>query len=195
MDSVHLTCEAVAALLSENFVLVSCAGIGTRTRAFSDPREARRTGTSVMLVMILTVLFTWLVDVFVMAHLLCEHFRLLIFTLITLGVVSGLRLFFKLFLPALSDRLDDSMASLSTNGSALGAALMVSVRGYELGQALTFAFFGGLGVLLVLLSFSGLRDSVHFHACPTPFRGIPITLITAALMALALFGFYGLHIG
>ena len=195
MDSVHLTGVALAALLSENFVLVNCAGIGTRTRAFSDPREARRTGTSVMLVMILTVLLTWFVDMLIMQNLICEHFRLLIFTLITLGVVSGLRLFLKLFVPALSDRLDDSLASLTSNGSALGAALMVSARGYELDQALTFAFFGGLGVLLVLLSFSGLRDSVHFRSCPAPFRSIPITLITAALMALSLFGFYGLHVG
>ena len=195
MDSVHLTGVALAALLSENFVLVNCVGIGAHTATFTSPREARRTGGCVMMVMLLTVLFTWLVDTYIMEHLLCEHFRLLIFTLISLGCVAGLRLFFRLFVPAMSQRVDATLASLSTNGSALAAALMVSSRGYELGQALTFAFFAGLGVLLVLLSFSGLRDSVRYDLCPAPFRGIPIKLITAALMALSLVGFYGLHIG
>jgi len=195
MNSVHLTGIALAALLSENLLLVNCIGIGTQTKAFSRPRQARRTGICVTLVMVITVFFTWLLDVFVLQHLLCEHFRLMAFTLVTLACTAGLRMFFKLFVPALSLRMDDTLASMSTNGSALGAALMVSSRGYELGQALTFALFGGLGVLLVLLSFSGLRDSVRFDACPKPFRHIPITLITAGLMALALVGFYGLHIG
>lgn len=195
MNSVHLTGIALAALLSENLVLVNCISIGTQTNAFSHPRQARRTGICIMLSMMLTVLFSWLLDVFVLQHLLCEHFRLMAFTLVTLACTGGLRLFFKLFVPALSMRLDDTLASLSTNGAALGAALMVSARGYELTQALTFAFYGGLGVLLVLISFAGLRDSVRFDACPAPFRHIPITLITAGLMSLALVGFYGLHIG
>ena len=56
------------------------------------------------------------------------------------------------------------------------------------------ALFGGLGVLVCLLCFSGLWDAVDFDECPKPFRGAPIMLITAGLMALSLVGFYGLHI-
>lgn len=194
MNSVHLTGVALAALLSENLILVNCMGMGTRTQAFLDPREARRTGLSVLLAMVTTVFFTWMVDVFVLLHYGWTYLRLLAFTLISLGSVGLLRLFLKTFLPQLSVRLDESLASLSTNSAALGAALLVSIRGYELDQALTFALFGGLGVLVVLVCFAGLRDAVGFDDCPRAFRGIPITLITAGLMALALVGFYGLHI-
>ena len=194
MNSVHLTGVALAALLSENFILVNCMGIGTRTQAFRDPREARRTGLSVLMAMVVTVFFTWLTDVFVLIHFCWTHQRQMTYTLIALGSVALIRLFFKTFLPELSVRLDESLASMSTNCSALGAALLVSIRGYELDQALTFALFGGIGVLTVLMSFAGLRDAVGFDDCPKAFRGAPIELITAGLMALALVGFYGLHI-
>ncbi len=194
MYSVHLTGVALAALLSENFLLVTCMGIGTRTCAFRSHVEARRTGISVLLSMVVTVFFTWLADNLILRRFSLEYFRLITFTLIALGCVALLRWGFRCFLPELSVRLDDSLAALSTNCAALGAALLSSIRGYELNQALTFAFFGGLGVLVILISFAGLREDVGFDDCPRVFRGAPIELITAGLMALALVGFYGLHI-
>ena len=194
MNSVHLTAIAVAALLSENFILVSCMGIGTKLEAFREPREARRTGFSVLLTMVLTVFLSWLADNMILRHYGWEHLRLMTFTLISLGSVALLRLSFHTFLPGMAHRLDDSLSSMSTNCSALGAALLSSIRGYELDQALAFALFGGLGVMICLLCFSGLRDAVDFDECPKPFRGAPIMLITDGLMALSLVGFYGLHI-
>lgn len=194
MNSVHLTGVALAALLSENFILVNCMGIGTQVQAFREPRQALRTGISVLMSMVVTVFFTWIADVFVLRHYNVEYLRLMTFTLLSLGSTALLRLALHTFLPELSIRLDDSLAATSSNCASLGAALLSSMRGYMLGQALTFAFYGGLGVLLVLVSFAGLRESVGFVDCPKAFRGIPIKLITAALMALALLGFYGLHL-
>lgn len=194
MNSVHLTGVALAALLSENFILVNCMGIGTQIQAFREPRQALRTGFSVMMSMVATVFFTWLADVFVLRHYNLEYLRLITFTLVSLGSTALLRLALYTFLPELSIRLDQSLAATSSNCAALGAALLSSMRCYLLDQALTFAFCGGLGVLLVLVSFAGLRESVGLVDCPKAFRGIPIKLITAALMALALLGFYGLHL-
>lgn len=194
MNSVHLTAISLAALLSENFILVSCMGIGTRTEAFHDSREARRTGFSVLLTMMLTVFLTWMADNLILRHYGWEHLRLMVFTLLSLGSVAILRLFFRVFLPGMALRLDESLSSMSTNCASLGAALLTSIRGYELDQALTFALFGGLGVLVCLLCFSGLQDAVDFDECPKAFRGTPIMLITAGLMALSLVGFYGLHL-
>ncbi len=194
MNSVHLMGVALAALLSENFILVNCMGIGTQIQAFREPRQALRTGLSVLSSMVTTVFFTWLADTFFLRHYNLEYLRLMVFTLLSLGSVGLLRLTLHTFLPELSARLDESLAATSSNCAALGAALMSSMRGYLLNQALTFAFCGGLGVILVLVSFAGLREAVGFVDCPKAFRGIPIKLITAALMALSLLGFYGLHI-
>ena len=56
-----------------------------------------------------------------------------------------------------------------------------------------FALFGGVGATVAMASFASLREEVSFHHCPRCFQGLPILLITAGLMALALVGFYGLH--
>ena len=76
MNSVHLTGVALAALLSENFILVNCMGIGTQIQAFREPRQALRTGFSVLMSMVVTVFFTWLADVFVLRHYNLEYLRL-----------------------------------------------------------------------------------------------------------------------
>ena len=62
MTSVHLAGVALIALLSENFILVNCMGIGTHTKAFEDPVQARRTGLALTLGIVLTTFLCWLAD-------------------------------------------------------------------------------------------------------------------------------------
>lgn len=189
----ELTGVALAALLSENMLLVSCLGIGTHRASFQRPREAIRTGICLTVVMVLTALLAWLSDLLIFTHFGLQHFRLLFFTLLVFALVGGLRRFLRTCVPELSRRMDDNLASVSTNCAALGTALLITQRSYGLGTALVFALFGGLGVTLALASFASLQDEVDLERCPRPFRGVPIQLITAGLMAMALFGFYGLH--
>ena len=91
--------------------------------------------------------------------------------------------------------MDGNLASISTNCAALGTALLISQRSYSLGSALVFALFGGLGATLALASFASLQQEVDLERCPKCFRGLPIMLLTAGLMAMSLVGFYGLHLG
>ena len=93
-----------------------------------------------------------------------------------------------------SSDLDENLASVTTNCAALGSALLVAQRGYSLGSALLFALCGGVGVTLALASFASLQGEVDLDRCPRVFRGAPIQLITAGLMAMALIGFYGLNL-
>ena len=194
MESAHLAGVALAALLSENFLLVTCLGFNVPTAAYRQPVPARRCGISLTLAMVTSVLLCWLCDNWVLRRFHLEYFRLMAFTLLTLASLSLLRWGLRTFLPELNHRLGAYFQTMSANCASLGAALLSSLRGYTLGQALLFALCGGLGVLLVLTSYAGLREDVNFEACPRCFRGIPIDLITAGLMALALVGFYGLHI-
>ena len=182
---------ALAALLAENMVLVSCLGIGTHRQSFEKPREAIRTGTCLTVVM---VLGAWLLDYLVLSQMGWQHFRVLAFALLIPGLVAGLRGFLRVFVPELSRRMDDNLASISTNCAALGSTLIIAQRSYGLGAALVFALFGGIGVTLALASFASLQAEVDLERCPKAFRGPPIQLITAGLMAMALVGFYGLHV-
>ena len=185
---------ALAALLSENFILVTCMAIGTRTKSFRDPVDALRTGACLTVVMVLGALFSWLIDFLVITRFGWQHYRLLVLALLSPGIVAALRRFLRACLPELSRRLDGNLASISTNCAALGSALLIAQRSYGLGSALLFALFGGMGATLALASFASLREEVSFDSCPKCFRGIPILLITAGLMALSLVGFYGIHL-
>ena len=87
MDSVQLAGVALAALLSENFILVNCLGIGTRVEAFHSTTAARRTGLSLTLAMVVTVFFTWCADFLVLRHFGWVYLRTLVFSLIALLTV------------------------------------------------------------------------------------------------------------
>ena len=193
--ALELAGVALAALLSENLVLVTCMGIGTHRESFNKPKEALRTGLCLTLVMALGVFFAWLLNYFLLARFRLEYFRVLAFSLLIPSLVALLRKFFQLCVPELSRRVDDNLASISTNCAALGSALLVAQRSYSLGAAMVFALCGGIGATLALASFASLQKEVDLNRCPKSFRGVPIQLITAGLMAMALLGYYGLYLG
>ena len=192
--ALELAGVALAALLSENMVLVSSMGVGTDRKAFQDPRRALRLGTCLTLVMVLGGLCAWLLDHLVLGFLGWEHLRLLCFALLIPGLVAALRKFFRVCVPLLSQRWDDCLAAIPTNCAALGSALLITQRGYGLLTALVFTLCAGIGVTLAVASFASLQSEVDLDRCPRPFRGLPIQLITAGLMAMGLMGFYGLHL-
>ena len=193
--SLELAAVALAALLSENFVLVSCMGIGTHRESFQEPREAIRTGLCLTLVMLLGALSSWLLNFLLLVRFNLAYFQVLAFSLLIPGLVAGVRGFFRACIPELSRRLDGNLASISTNCAALGSALLISQRSYDLPSALIFALCGGVGATLALACFASLQKEVDLNRCPRAFRGVPIQLITAGLMAMALVGYYGLYLG
>ena len=193
--ALELAGVALAALLSENLVLVSCTGIGTHRESFSQPREALRTGICLTVVMVLGELCAWLIDFWLLSRYGWAHFRVLAFALLIPALVAGLRRFLRACVPELSRRADGNLASISTNCAALGTALLVAQRSYGLGSALLYALCGGVGATLALASFASLQKEVDLNRCPRAFRGVPIQLITAGLMAMALMGYYGLYLG
>ena len=186
---------ALAALLSENLVLVSCMGIGTHEKSFQDPREAIRTGLCLTLVMVLGALGAWLLNFLILLRFNLAYFQVLAFALLIPGLVAGVRKLFQACIPELSRRVDGNLSSISTNCAALGSALLISQRSYGLDSALIFALCGGIGTTLALASFASLQKEVDLNRCPKAFRGVPIQLITAGLMAMALLGYYGLYLG
>ena len=166
MGFLDLSGLALAALLSENFILVSCMGIGTRTQSFQSPADALRTGGCLTMVMVLCGCFTCLAEFLLVTRFGLQHFRLLLLALLVPALVAGLRRFFSACLPELSRRVDENLASISTNAAALGVALLVGLRSYSLGETLIFSFFGGVGATMAMASFASLRNEVSFDALP-----------------------------
>ena len=185
---------ALAALLSENLILVTCMGIGTHEPSFTQPKEAIRTGICLTVVMVLGTLCAWLLNFLVLTRFGWSHFQVLALSLLIPSLVATLRGFLRACIPELSRRLDGNLSSIATNCAALGTALLIVQRSYSLGTALIFALCGGISATLALASFASLQREVSLDRCPRAFRGVPIQLITAGLMAMALMGYYGLYL-
>lgn len=183
----------LTALLAENFILVNCLGIGTRTQAFCNPLDAWRTGFSLTVVMTLTAVLGWGLNL-LLRHFALSYYQTLVFALLGPAVVGALRYTLKNCVPELSRRMDANLASITSNCAAMGTALLVAQRSYGIGEAFLYGLFGGLGATIALMSFAGLRGEVSLNHCPKCFQGMPIELITAGMMALSLVGFYGLHL-
>ena len=185
---------ALTALLAENFVLVSCMGIGSRTKALADPKDALRTGNCLTMVMVISAVLAWVIDVGVLTRYGLQYYRTFIYALLVPSVVWLLSRFFKYFIPELYRRNREHLGAVTTNGAALGCVLLVALRSYGLVESVVFALCGGIGTTVVLANFAHLQSEADLDQCPKSFRGFPIQLITMGLMAMGLVGFYGLHI-
>ena len=183
---------ALTALLAENFLLVSCMGIGTRIRAFRDPADALHTGFWLTIIMVLGSFFAWAINT-MLTRLGMTYFRVFTLALLIPALIWSLRQFLRLFIPELYRRNNQHLRSVTTNCAALGCVLLVTQRSYGLGAGLLFALCGGLGTTVVLANFAHLMGEADLEQCPKCFKGLPIQLITAGLMAMGLVGFYGLH--
>lgn len=182
------------AILSENMVLARCLGMDWPERTHMTEDRAMHIGVSLTLVMVLTALISWLVNTYVLRFFGMEHFRILAYTLTMLGSAQLLRQLLRLFFPVLYRHLSEDLSQAVYNCAVLGVAFIITLRNYSLPQTLLYALASGVGILGVLVIFTGMQDQASFDNCPEVFRGLPIQLITAGLMALALMGFYGLNV-
>lgn len=193
MEMLEIMGLALSALLAENLVLVHCMGMGTNENAFLDPTEGRRVGTALTLVMVVSGVLSRGIDTF-LANFHLDYLDLLAFALLVPAVSAVLGWVLKFFLPELSRRLAEPIRTSFGNAAVLGVVLLASQRSYTLQETFIFTLAGGLGLTTVLTCFAGLREEIDLEACPKPFHGLPIMLITAGLMALAMVGYYGLNV-
>lgn len=194
MNIMQFMAIGLTALLAENLILVYGIGMGTGESAFRDPTEGRRAGVALTMVMVVAGVLSRYVDD-ILVNLNLEYLRLLFFTLLVPAVSAVLGVLLKFFLPELSHRLAEPIRGALGNAAVLGSILLASTRSYTPGQMAVYSLCGGIGITLVLVCFAGLQEEVSLERCPKAFRGLPIMLITAGLMALAMVGYYGLNFG
>ena len=150
MTAVQLAGDRFAALLSEKLFLVSCLGIGSRTQAFQDPLDAWRTGYSLTAVMVLTALAAWVVNQ-LLRHFALSYFQTLAFAPDRAsGGKPSLRYFLRTCIPELSRRMDENLASVTSNCAAMGTALLIA-SGVQPGGAFLYALFGGAGATVAMI--------------------------------------------
>ncbi len=181
----------VAAALVNNFVLVQflglCPFLGASRRLEGAAGLALATG----LVLTLASAMSYLVDRLLLEPLALEYLELVAFILVIGAAVQFTEIALRFASPLLYRLLGLYIPLIASNCAVLGVALLNSRQSDSLIEAVVFGAGAALGFGLVLVLLSGLRERIEEMDVPAPFRGVPITLVTAGLMSLAFFGFNG----
>ena len=184
----------IAALLSSNFILVKFYGICPFMGVSKKIDTALGMGMAVTFVMALASAACWLVDYFILQPLNLGYMQTVAFILVIATLVQIVEMFLKKFVPALYKALGVFLPLITTNCAVLGVVLVNVQEGYDLLLSTVNGAAGGLGFTLAIVLFASVRERVDKTDCPECFKGFPIALISAGLLALAFMGFSGLSI-
>ena len=184
----------LAAVLTENFILVKFYGICPFMGVSKKIDTALGMGMAVTFVMALASAATWLVNTSLLVPNGLEYMQTLAFILVIASIVQVVEMFLKKMVPALYKALGIFLPLITTNCAVLGVALVNVQKGYDLLQSVFNGAAGGLGFTVAIVLFASVRERVDKANCPESFRGFPITLIAAGLLALAFMGFSGMKI-
>ena len=183
----------IAAILSENFILVKFYGICPFMGVSKKIDTALGMGMAVTFVMALaSAVCYWVYRVLVLLHL--EYMQTVSFILVIATLVQVVEMGLKKFVPALYKALGVFLPLITTNCAVLGVVLVNLQEGYNFLLSTVNGAAGGLGFTLAIVLFASVRERVNKAECPECFKGFPIALITAGLLALAFMGFSGLSI-
>ena len=183
----------LSAVLTENYILVKFYGICPFMGVSKKIDTALGMGMAVTFVMALASAACWAVNLLLIA-LNAEYMQTVAFILVIASIVQVVEMFLKKSVPALYKALGVFLPLITTNCAVLGVALVNVQEGYDFLQSVINGAAGGLGFTLAIVLFASIRERVDKTDCPLAFKGFPITLISAGLLALAFMGFSGLSI-
>ena len=183
----------LSAILTENFILVKFYGICPFMGVSKKIDTALGMGMAVTFVMALASAACYLVNL-LLVPLGLAYMQTVAFILVIASIVQVVEMFLKKAVPALYKALGVFLPLITTNCAVLGVVLVNVQNGYDFLVSVINGAAGGLGFTLAIVIFASLRERVDKADCPECFKGYPITLIAAGLMALAFMGFSGLKI-
>ena len=183
----------LSALLSQNFILVKFYGICPFMGVSKKIDTALGMGMAVTFVMALASAACYLINL-LLVMLGLEYMQTVAFILVIAALVQVVEMFLKKFVPALYQALGVFLPLITTNCAVLGVVLVNVQAGYNFLLSVVNGAAGGLGFTLAIVLFASVRERVDKTDCPECFKGFPIALIAAGLLALAFMGFSGLKI-
>ena len=184
----------ISAVLTENFILVKFYGICPFMGVSKKIDTAFGMGMAVTFVMALAAAATWAVNAFLLVPFELQYMQTVAFILVIASIVQVVEMFLKKSVPALYQALGIFLPLITTNCAVLGVALVNVQKGYDFLQSIINGVAGGIGFTIAIVLFASLRERVDKADCPAAFKGYPLTLIAAGLLAMAFMGFSGLRI-
>ena len=182
----------LSSVLVDNYVLSRFLGICPFLGVSKKLDQASGMGIAVTAVMLLATAVTWPIQYWVLEPLNLGYLQTIVFILVIASLVQVVELLLKKFIPALHKGLGVYLPLITTNCAVLGVAINNVTDGYTFIQSMVSSLGVGLGFLLAMVLFSGLRSRIDETGIPKPFRGLAVTLIAASFISLAFMGFAGI---
>ena len=181
----------LSAVLVNNYVLVRFLGICPFLGVSKKLDQASGMGVAVTVVMLLATAATWPIQKFILDPLGLGYMQTIVFIVIIASLVQMLEIVLKKFIPSLHAGLGVYLPLITTNCAVLGVAINNINDGYNFLESMVSSLGVGIGFLLAMVLFAGVRSRIDNCPAPKAFKGIPITLIAASIVALAFYGFAG----
>lgn len=187
---------SIGAILINNFVLVQFLGICPFLGVSKKVVTAMGMGFAVVFVMLCASALTWIVQEYLLVPFEIEYMQTIAFILVIAVLVQLVEMFLQKSIPSLYNSLGVYLPLITTNCAVLGVAIqnITKFGGTEMSflKSVVYGTSAGLGFTLAIILFAGVRERLESSDIPEFLKGMPITLITAALLSIAFLGFSGL---
>jgi electron transport complex protein RnfA len=182
----------LSAILVENFIFSRFMGCCPFLGVSDKPDTALGMGCAVIFVMTLSSAVTYVVYYYILVPFNLVYLKTIAFILVIAALVQFIEMFLKKSVPALYSALGIFLPLITTNCAVLGAALLNIENEYDFIHSVVFGFSAAAGFTLAIVIFAGVRARLEFSNPPKCFKGMPLELITAGLIAMAFSGFSGM---
>ncbi len=188
----QLLIVAIGSSLVSNVVLSQFLGLCPFLGVSKKVKTAAGMGGAVIFVITLASLVAGLIYQFILEPLGVTYLKTIVFILIIAALVQFVELFLKKYMKSLYQALGVFLPLITTNCAVLGVAINNVNLEYDLLTGVVNGFATSVGFAISIVILAGIREKMEFNDIPKPFRGMPIVLVTAGLMAIAFCGFAGL---
>lgn len=183
---------AVGSALVNNVVLSQFLGICPFLGVSKNVKTAAGMGGAVIFVITIASFVTSVIYKFILVPSSFEYMQTIVFILVIAALVQFVEMFLKKAMPPLYNALGVYLPLITTNCAVLGVALTNVQKSYNVLEGLVNGIATSAGFLVAIVLMAGIREKIEHNDITESFRGTPIVLITAGLMAIAFFGFSGL---
>ena len=191
MEIKSLILILMAGVLVNNYVLQRFLGICPFLGVSKKSSQAVGMGIAVTFVMLCATAVTWPIQTYLLNRFNLGYLQTIVFILVIAALVQFVEIVLKRFIPALHKSLGVYLPLITTNCAVLGVTINNISDGYNFIEAMVSSLGVGLGFLLAMVLFAGVRSRIENCPAPQSFKGLPITLIAASIVSLAFFGFAG----
>ncbi len=181
-----------SAILVDNFVLSKFLGICPFLGVSKKVNTAVGMSLAVIIVMVLATALTYPIYFYILLPNGLKYLSTIVFIIVIAALVQCIESMLKKLLPPLYNALGVYLPLITTNCAVLGVTILNIDKGYNFAQAITNSFGAGVGFLLAMFLFAGVRSRIDNADVPKFLKGLPITLVSAALVSISFFGFKGL---